>query len=61
MSNKLTTWEGVVMTDTESSKFSLWLQKQDFWINTFVKEERLNIINNWLKNYRENEKENEIY
>ena len=55
MSNKLTTWEGVVMTDTESSRFSLWLQKQDFWINTFVKEERLNIINNWLKNYRENE------
>ena len=55
MSNKLTTWEGVVMTDTESSKFSIWLQKQDFWINTFEKEERLNIINNWLKNYRENE------
>ena len=55
MSNKLVTYEGVVMTDTERGLFSLWLQKQDFWINTFEKEERLNIINNWLKNYRENE------
>ena len=41
------------MTSWESTKFALWLQKQDFWLNTFEKEQRLKIINDWLVDFRQ--------
>ena len=53
MNKNMTTWEGVVMTSWESTKFSFWLQTQDRTINTFYKEERLKIINDWLADFRE--------
>lgn len=53
MNKKMTTWEGVPMTSWESTKFSLWLQTQERTINTYYKEERLKIINDWLTDFRE--------
>ena len=48
----MTTWEGIPMTSWESTKFALWLEKQDFWLNTFEKQ-RLKIIN-WLVHFQLN-------
>lgn len=53
MTKKMTTWEGIPMTSWESTKFALWLEKQDFWLNTFEKEHRLKIINDWLFDFRQ--------
>ena len=50
-------WEGVKMTSSEDMHFALWLQKQDFWLNTFEKPERLKIINDWLNEYRKKNKQ----
>lgn len=49
----MTTWDGVPMTSWESTKFSFWLQTQERSINTYEKEERLKIINDWLADFRE--------
>ena len=53
MTKKMTTWEGIQMTSWESTKFSFWLQTQERSINTYEKEERLKIINDWLADFRE--------
>jgi len=48
-------YEGVPMSSLESMQFGFWLDKQDFYMNTLEKPERIKIINDWLKNHRENE------
>lgn len=47
-------YEGVKMNSLESMYFSKWLDRQDWSINTFIKEDRLIIINEWLHCHRNN-------
>ena len=51
---------GVEMTSLESMYFSLWLERQDWSINTFIKEDRILIINRWLHCHRNNIKPTEL-
>ena len=47
-------YEGVKMSSLESMYFSKWLDRQDWSINTFIKDDRLTIINEWLYCHRNN-------
>jgi hypothetical protein len=40
------------MNSLESMRFSMWLDKQDWYINTFEKTERIRIIESWLEAHR---------
>jgi hypothetical protein len=55
MAKTIFEYEGVKMSSLESMFFSLWLEKQNFTMNTLYKEQRLKVINDWLENYRKNE------
>ena len=50
---KITTYQGVEMTQQESEQFSFWLNKyfsEDFGtLNTFYKNQSEHIINKWLE------------
>jgi len=52
MAKAIFTYEGVEMTPLESMRFSMWLDKQDWYINTFEKTERIRIIESWLEAHR---------
>ena len=54
MAKQTFTYEGVEMSSLESMYFSKWLDNQDWSINTFIKEDRLIIINRWLYCHRNN-------
>ena len=54
MAKQIFTYEGVEMNSLESMYFSKWLDNQDWSINTFIKEDRLIIINRWLYCHRNN-------
>lgn len=54
MGKQMFTYEGVEMTSLESMYFSKWLDRQDWSINTFIREDRLTIVNEWLYCYRNN-------
>ena len=55
MAKTIFEYEGVKMSSLESMFFALWLEKQNFTMNTLYKEQRLKVINDWLENYRKNE------
>ena len=55
MRNKnLTTHSGVEMTTLEEMHFSIWLNdKSGILMNTLYPEERTNLVQDWLDDYRQ--------
>jgi hypothetical protein len=43
---------GIEMNSIESIEFQFWLDKQDFYMNTLEKHERIKVITDWLEKYR---------
>ena len=51
---------GVIMNSMESVAFGLWLDKQDFYMNTLEREHRIRVMKEWLAKYRQNEQGSRI-
>jgi hypothetical protein len=43
---------GIEMNSMESMEFQFWLDKQDFYMNTLEKAERIKVISDWLHQHR---------